>query len=105
MEGAVAYSPVIADLEQLMTAGWDEWYVNLQREAVQNITSYVNDAVFTLLEAPTPAIRAQQARFWRQLAALQTETYLSSNEARSIVVTRSKALHTAAVLALQTTIA
>jgi hypothetical protein len=101
-EGGVAYTPEITDLERLPTAWCDEWYVNPPKGLARAILQFVTYSTFTLLDAPTPAVLAQQVSFWRQLVATQPETYLSSNEARSIVVTRSKALHAAAVLALQT---
>jgi hypothetical protein len=101
----IAYSPRIRSVEEIPSAGWDEWYIF--EEPVDLGTSHLGENIFEVSQeqghvsvfvnygfALHPPERASLANlFWPQIERIRPESYIADNDYLSLA-SRNKTLFT-----------
>lgn len=96
--GKIAYSPKIQNVEDVASAGWDEWYIF--DDLTDLGTSHLKDNIFVVPQEqghlsvfvnygfalhPPERSKGLADMFWQQLARIRPESYGSDNDYLSFV--------------------
>jgi len=111
--GKIAYSLRVQSVEEIPSAGWDEWYIF--DKAVDLGASHLADSIFEVPQEPGhvsvfvnygfalhPPERAKLATlFWPQIARISPESYVADNDYLTFV-SGNKALFASVLDAVKT---